>query len=109
MTFLPCDPGWYVHKPDVQNKWDDNTHKHNVLVKWTLDFEMDSQEVFGDFGSKDSPLRCFVVQLIWPSWNCGHFVGVYVKIEISMDSMVIVEMKGFKYSKILEPYPPIVV
>ena len=21
-----CDPGWYVHKPDVQNKWDDNTH-----------------------------------------------------------------------------------
>ena len=21
MTFLPCDPGWYV-----QNKWDDNTH-----------------------------------------------------------------------------------
>ena len=19
-----CDPGWYVHKPDVQNKWDDN-------------------------------------------------------------------------------------
>ena len=26
MTFLLCDPGWYVHKPDVQNKWDDNTH-----------------------------------------------------------------------------------
>ena len=24
MTFLLCDPGWYVHKPDVQNKWDDN-------------------------------------------------------------------------------------
>ena len=23
---LLCDPGWYVHKPDVQNKWDDNTH-----------------------------------------------------------------------------------
>ena len=20
--FLLCDPGWYVHKPDVQNKWD---------------------------------------------------------------------------------------
>ena len=20
-----CDPGWYVHKPDVQNKWYDNT------------------------------------------------------------------------------------
>ena len=23
-----CDPGWYVHNPDVQNKWDDNTHTH---------------------------------------------------------------------------------
>ena len=20
MTFLLCDPGWYVHKPDVQNE-----------------------------------------------------------------------------------------
>ena len=19
-----CDPGWYVHKPGVQNKWDDD-------------------------------------------------------------------------------------
>ena len=26
MTFLLCDPVWFVHKPDVQNKWDDNTH-----------------------------------------------------------------------------------
>ena len=26
VTFLLCDPGWYVHKPDVQNKRDDNTH-----------------------------------------------------------------------------------
>ena len=28
VTFLPCDPGWYVHKSDIQNKWDDNTHTH---------------------------------------------------------------------------------
>ena len=26
MTFLLCGPGWYVHKLDVQNKWNDNTH-----------------------------------------------------------------------------------
>ena len=26
MTFLLCDPDWYVRKPEVQNKWDDNTH-----------------------------------------------------------------------------------
>ena len=28
MSFLLCDPGWCVHKSDVQNKWDDNTHTH---------------------------------------------------------------------------------
>ena len=28
MTFLICDPGWYVHKSDVQTKWDDNTNTH---------------------------------------------------------------------------------
>ena len=33
-TFLLCDPGWYVHKPDVQNKWDDNTRTHTHL--WLL-------------------------------------------------------------------------
>ena len=30
--FLLCDPGWYVHKPDVQNKWDDNTHTHVTSI-----------------------------------------------------------------------------
>ena len=24
VTVLLCDPGWCVHKSDVQNKWDDN-------------------------------------------------------------------------------------
>ena len=38
-----CDPGWYVHnKPDVQNKWDDNTHTHwrvfpNIINKIMYD------------------------------------------------------------------------
>ena len=26
VNFLLRDPVWYVHKPDVQNKWEDNTH-----------------------------------------------------------------------------------
>ena len=26
MSFLLCGPCWYVHKPDVQNQWDDNKH-----------------------------------------------------------------------------------
>ena len=25
MTFLLCDSGWYVHKPDVQNRWEENS------------------------------------------------------------------------------------
>ena len=24
MTFLPCNPGWFVHKSNVQNKWNGN-------------------------------------------------------------------------------------
>ena len=31
VTFLLCDPGWYVHRPDVQNKWDDKTHTRERL------------------------------------------------------------------------------
>ena len=31
VTFLPCGPCWCVHKPDVQNKWDDNTHTERDL------------------------------------------------------------------------------
>ena len=27
-----CDPGWYVHRPDVQNKWDDKTHPHTQSI-----------------------------------------------------------------------------
>ena len=26
-----CDPGWYIHKPDVQNKWEENTLTHTVV------------------------------------------------------------------------------
>ena len=31
-TFLLCDPGWYVHKPDMQNKRDDNTHAYFIPI-----------------------------------------------------------------------------
>ena len=30
VTFLLCDPGWCVHKSDVQSKWDDNTRTHTT-------------------------------------------------------------------------------
>ena len=66
---------------------------------------MDSQEVFGGFGRKGSRLRCFVVKLIWLSWNCGQFDGMYVEIGYAWISMVIEEVKGFKYFEILE-HPP---
>ena len=76
-----------------------------MLVRWTLDFGMDSQQVFGGFGRKGSRLRCFVVKLIWPSWNCGQFDGMYVEIGYAWISMVTEEVKGSKYFKILQ-YPP---
>ena len=37
VAFLLCDPGWYVHKPDVQNKKDDkteNTHTHTRHISY---------------------------------------------------------------------------
>ena len=30
-TFLLRNPGWCVHKSDVQNKWDNNTHTHTHI------------------------------------------------------------------------------
>ena len=41
VTFLLCDPGWYVHsKPDAQNKWETNTNTrtHTTLNKILLRF-----------------------------------------------------------------------
>ena len=33
VTSLLCNPGWCVHKSDVQNKWDDNTtHTHTENI-----------------------------------------------------------------------------
>ena len=26
-----CDPGWYIHKPDVKDKWDANTQKKHRI------------------------------------------------------------------------------
>ena len=40
MTFLMCDPGWYVHNPDVQIGRDENrhtyTHTHTHLENKVL-------------------------------------------------------------------------
>ena len=32
VTFLLCDPDWFVHKPDVQNKWEENTRTHTEHI-----------------------------------------------------------------------------
>ena len=36
VTFLLCDPGWCVHKSDVQKKWDENIHKHMHIFSHNL-------------------------------------------------------------------------
>ena len=34
VTFLLCDTGRYVHKPDIENKWEDCTHTtHNRAIR----------------------------------------------------------------------------
>ena len=68
-----CDPGWYVHKPDVQNKRDDNTHTHTHThmmcvvcflplysghqVRWTYQPGSHRRKVTQDFSSTFL-LRC---------------------------------------------------
>ena len=94
--WLPTRKNYFTRSPIPLN---------SILVRWTLGFGMDSQQVFGGFGRKGSRLRCFVVKLIWPSWNCGQFDGMYVEIGYAWISMVTEEVKGTKYFKILE-YPP---
>ena len=37
MTFLLCGPGGYVHKSDVQNESDDNTHTTHTHVYGAVD------------------------------------------------------------------------
>ena len=32
VTFLLCDPGWYVYKPEVQNKWDKDIFTNYNIV-----------------------------------------------------------------------------
>ena len=49
VTFLLCDPGCYVHKPDVQNKWDDNT-MYNTTTKQSKVFDLGSN--FRTIGSE---------------------------------------------------------
>ena len=36
VTFLLCGPCWYVHKLDVQNKWDDNTERERDWAEGRL-------------------------------------------------------------------------
>ena len=47
MTFLLCDPDWYVQKPDVQNKWDDNTHTYTLSLYCTCPLATVSSSFFG--------------------------------------------------------------
>ena len=48
MTFLLCDPGWYVHKPDVQNKWNSNTHRDEAGTGTGVEVNEGAQDGNGD-------------------------------------------------------------
>ena len=67
MTFLLRDPGWYVHKPDVQNKWDDNTH---TLRKICFDHVTAHAPTFGFSREMTSYIShsIFTSSLRFPIW-----------------------------------------
>ena len=47
MNFLLCDPGWYVHKSDAQNKWDDNTqHTHRYCTYHNTGTVLENLELY---------------------------------------------------------------
>ena len=75
-TFLLCDPGWYVHKSDIQNKWDDNTLKHTLAanakrkIEECLGTPMDSakrkSKVKDRLGTSRAIQNCTVVaRVVW--------------------------------------------
>ena len=54
VTFLLSDPGWCVHKSDVQNKWDDNIHT-NTHMPWLnrkIKFNVIRSNIFFKFEKK---------------------------------------------------------
>ena len=62
--FLLCDPGWYVHKPNVQYKWDGNTHTTLLLtVELMHSLSVETQETYserrGDFSTIVLASLCF--------------------------------------------------
>ena len=56
MAFLLCYPGWDVHKPDVQNKLDDNTELNDVFCL-NIGYMMSSA---GYFHARFLPSVCFL-------------------------------------------------
>ena len=73
MTFLlyMYDTGWYVHKPDVQNKWKDNTHTPTHTPT----------------GEKPALLMC------WKGTSLSTISRVFVPI-IFVEQSVVVDVEG---------------
>ena len=55
MTFFLCDLARYVHKPDVQNKWDHNTHTHTHTYD---NLESNKEAGGGAQGTRGSSRNC---------------------------------------------------
>ena len=78
MTFLLCDPGWYVHKSDAQNKWDDNKHTQNTRLKtisyaqvdtYTTDSSKTVAEQLNSSSNEESNLRkLLIIYMVAPRY-----------------------------------------
>ena len=61
MTFLMCDPGWYVQL-DVQNEWEENTHTQAGTVVVNLIYYQ--EELLGEYRAEDAQAECLANQML---------------------------------------------
>ena len=95
MTFLLCDPGWDVHRLDVQNKLEDKTHahKHTHTLRWLAGIFLRRKKICAgvvgtrtdrvlegeERGMTTPPLLQYVARFDGGSGNFGFGGGGYYK------------------------------
>ena len=86
MTFLLCDPGWYVQL-DVQNEWEEtHTHTHTLSSLAPHTFCVTHFHCSNNIGAGNDRFTKIVPwwYLKWtPSWNVREIPGVITRLDLS--------------------------
>ena len=70
VTFLLCHPGWCIHKSDVQNKCDDDTHTHTHTHIYTV------VPIIAIVRGTGTPAICFLFVELLRQVGTTRFLGV---------------------------------